>query len=214
MPPIEQSIHEAMILSKETRIRVLEGINEEQGNFADIREEQVKLSQEERSKINFLAFAIVGSVLGFSADSLQNPLVLIGLSLILLNSFLFGFVADAVQRNLNIRNAESALMDVRKTVKPYFDAYDDVVKLLDDPAFTPAAFQEKYNVLQNSYALYLEEHKQKNEGPRLAKKTKLGIGYWYFILFAIGITFLAVGLVLQNSPSSPMVFDHYWHQRR
>ncbi len=201
-----------MQMSKEIRIRVLETVNAEQTNFAGIREEQVKLSQEERSKINFLAFAIVGSVLGFSPDSLQNPFVIVGLGIILFNAFIFGFVADAFQRNLNIRNAEEGLSDVRKTVEPYFDAYEETGKYLDDPAFTKEGFQKQYDKLQNSYITYLEEHKKKNAKPRLARRTKLAIGHWYFVLFAAGLVIMGAGLVLQHG--SPKVADRYWHQWR
>ena len=195
---MEQTVREAMEMSKEIRIRVLEGVNAEQDQFAEQREEQVKLSQDERSKINFLAFAIVGSVLGFSPSSLQSPWVIVGLGIILFNAFLFGFVADAIQRNHNIKNAEGGIMDVRNTVKPYFDAYDEAGQYLDDPNFRPEVFQERYNKLQNAYTTYLEEHKKKNEKPRLAKRTKLGIGYWYFVLFAFGLVVMGYGLIQVN----------------
>ncbi len=198
--------------AKEIRIRVLEGVNAELSHFSQIREEQVKLSQDERSKINFLAFAIVGSVLGFSPDSLNNPLVLFGLGIILLNAFLFGFVADTIQRNLNIHNAEGGINDTKKIVVPYFDAYDELGKYLDDPALTPEGAQEKYSKMQDAFITYLEEQKKKNAKPRIAARTKLAIGYWYFALFAAGLIVLGAGLVMQHG--SPRASDSNWHQWR
>ncbi len=209
---IQQTIEEAMKQAKETRLHVLEGVNAEQTHFSQTREEQVKLSQDERSKINFLAFALVGTVLGLSPDSLHNPWVVIGLGIVLLNAFLFGFVADALQRTSNIRNAEQAIQDVRKTAEPYFDAYDELPKYLDHPAMTLDGFQEKYSKMQDAYVAYLEEHKKKNAKPRIAARTKLAIGYWYFGLFAAGLIVLGVGLVSQHQSTKAQ--DRYSYQWR
>lgn len=189
-----QSLTEVLEKSKEIRVRVSDDINTQRKNASDRREEQVKLSQDERSKFNFLAFAIVASVLGISPDSLQNPLVISGLGIVLFNSLLFGFIADCMQRNHNIKNCGEGIDLITGTVEPYYEAYDRMTSYLDEPDATNNGFQKKFDEMQKTYMEYLENSK-KAKKPQLAKKTKLAIGYWYFVLFTIGLLILGIGLI-------------------
>ena len=190
-----QNIQDALNNAREIRLRVLDDVTAQSTDISNKREEQVKLSQDERSRINFLAFAIVATVLGISPESLHDPFVVIGLVIILFNAFLFGFVADCIQRNNNVRNCERANDVSMKNVEPYYEAYDEMAKYPDCPQFTTEGFQQKFTAMQDAYVEYLEVAKMYRK-PRIASKTKLAIGYWYFVIFAFGIIILGTGLII------------------
>lgn len=180
--------------ASQQRLRTAEHLNEELKIFTNRREDQVKLSQDERSKLNFLAFTIAGGILGFRPESLDSPLVFGGLALLIFNSLLFGFIADERQRKHNRENFEIASEETRKAVEPYYDAYDELISYVDDPGKTMSGTQEKFSAMEQAYFAYLDFNKQNRRSPIYAKRTRLSIGYMYYFFFAFGLTLIAVGL--------------------
>ncbi|MDD4287241.1 MAG: hypothetical protein PHN33_02715 [Candidatus Peribacteraceae bacterium] len=194
--PLVTTLDNLIRQAKEKRSDAVEILRKEVVAISQTREEQIHLSQEERSKLNFLAFAIVGAVLGFSPISLQNIFVISGLAILLFNAFLFGYVADCCQRNSNIKNCDDALKELREADKPYAEAYDAIGRYIDDPSATPQGLQTKFNAMMDAAINYMDWRSER--GPRIAKKTRLGIGYMYFVLFALGLAVTGAGLVLDQ----------------
>ena len=154
-----------------------------------------------------VAFAIVGAVLSLSPELLGNAIVVIGLAVLLANAFIFGYFAECIQRNLNTKNAETAIAETKDAVKPYFDAYDAMLHCYDEHYSAEESvfrreFQGAFDNLQEKYIAYLEW--QKDREPRYAKRTKFAIGYWYFALFAFGLLIIGTGLVLKYNSSMQM----------
>jgi|GEM_PF-2871296 hypothetical protein len=200
--PIVQTTEQVIARAQQIRIRTLESVDQELQKHHGMREEQIKLSQQERSKLNFLAFGIVGAVLGLSPELLGDTLVAIGLATLLFDAFVFGYMAECIQRNLNIKNFEDAIKELQDAAKPYFDSYDAMLHYLDDHGNDKEdefrkGFQAAYDDHQNKYIQYLNW--QRAREPRLAPKTKLAIGYWYFAVFAAGLVIIGCGLFLRYS---------------
>jgi len=199
-----QTTQQVLERAQEIRLRTLEYVDQELTKHHLLRKEQIQLSQEERSKLNFLAFAIIGAVLGLSPALLGDVLVAIGLCTLLLNAFVFGYLADCIQRNNNIENFETSIKESQNAVRPYFDAYEALLLYWDEhcndePEAFRQGFQRVYDDLQEKYIRYLQW--QKNWEPRYAPKTKLAVGYWYFALFAVGLFTVGVGLFLHYYPA-------------
>lgn len=195
-----QTTEQIIERAQQIRLRTLEHVDQELTKHHLLREEQVKLSQEERSKLNILAFAIVGAVLGLSPELLGNVLVVFGLATLLFNAFVFGYLAECLQRNNNIKNLEGAIKELQDAVNPYFNAYDAMLTYLDNHGQDQTdefkkGFQAVNDDLQDKYIEFLKW--QKNKEPRYAPKTKLSIGYWYFAVFALGLVIIGFGLFLE-----------------
>lgn len=198
--PIVQTTQQAIERAQQIRLRTLESVNTELQKHHGMREEQIKLSQQERSKLNFLAFGIVGAVLGLSPELLGEILIAIGLATLLFDAFVFGYMAECIQRNLNIKNFEDAIKELQDAVKPYFDAYDAMLHYLDEHGNDNEedfrrGFQSIYDDLQNKYIQYLDW--QRSREPRIASETKLAIGYGYFAIFATGLVIIGMGLFMK-----------------
>ena len=201
--PLLQTTREVLERAQEIRLRTLEHVDQELTRHHLLREEQIKLSQEERSKLNLLIFAVIGAVLGLSPALLGDALVDIGLATLLLNAFVFGYLADYIQRNNNIKNFETGINELQNAVRPYFDAYESMLLYYDDHSHEEtetfrAGFQSAFDSVQEKYIEYLQW--QKNRKPRYAPKTVLAVGHWYFALFAISLFTVGLGLFLHYRP--------------
>ena len=155
--------------------------------------------------MNFLTFAIIGAVLGLSPALLGDVLVAIGLGALLLNAFVFGYLAECIQRNNNVKNFEAGINELQDAVRPYFDAYETLLLYWDEHSHDESetfrqGFQDVFDSLQEKYIEYLQW--QKNRKPRYAPKTRLAVGYWYFALFAVGLFTVGAGLFLHYYPSA------------
>jgi hypothetical protein len=192
--PYNTSLEHALEIQKKLRKSVSAAFANHMKSFAAVRESQIQLSQSERSKFNFLAFAIVGGVLSFRSDSLQSKWVLLGLFLILANAVLFGFVADYFQRKLNIRSAEKAAEALRDAFNPYADAYTEMGRYLDSPYRTQQGLQQKISNIEEKLGFYYEKNRDLSRRPIIAETTFLSIKYWYFVIFSIAILILGYGL--------------------
>ncbi len=152
---------------------------------------QQVLAMENRSKFNYLAFAVVGVALTFNPEALTNMWTVIGGAILLGNSLLFGYVADTVQLNLNMQKQIEEDIFYRNAYKPYAIAYDKYTRnILSEDL-------EKDLII--AFADYLEVNNT-HEVTR-PKKTKLSIGYWYFALFTLGFVLFSIGVTISSIPS-------------
>jgi hypothetical protein len=186
---------QARQLAYEKRIQVLEAVNHELDVSREGREKQIELSSGEKGTMNLLAFGIVGAVIGVSPEALCNPFVLLGLLILLVDGFFFGFWAEWEQRTNNIANFEAASNDIKSISRPYFDAYD---RFITHEPVNQKLFSEQ----ADAYVTFLEKHRELGEKPRFPKKHWLVIGKKYLWLYALGLVLLGGGLLYEYCLSS------------
>lgn len=188
---MELTPQQALELANIKRRQVLESVDKELETYRQAREEQIKLSGKEKSALSTLVFTIAAILMSFKPDILDNCFILIGLGILAIDSFVFGFVADWFQRGLNAKNYEDAMKTVVREVRPFFDAYDAFIS--KEPPD-----QTLFNMQQDAYIGYLEAQKNRSSKFQFAKRFWLNIGSWYLFLYAIGLLFIGIGL-LQNT---------------
>lgn len=177
----------ALKLAYEKRKQVLEATNAALTTYSQGRENQIQESTEEKTGLNTLSFGIAGAVLSFSPSSLENNFVIAGLLILILNAFVFGFIASWHQRRLNIKNYEDAIKETKDMARPFFDAYDQFI------SHEPPQ-QVLFEIQQDAYISYLDKQKEQSENFRVAKRSPLSAGGWYFLIFAIGFSIVCIGL--------------------
>ncbi len=185
---MEQTPEKALQIAYQKRVQVLEHTDDALKMYGEGREKQINSLLEETSNLNILSFAIVGSVLSFSPISIQNEWVLIGLFILLANALVLGIYAGWHQRRLNVENYEKAIKETTDIVTPYFDAYDDFIKV--EP-FSEALWQKQCD----AYIEYLEQQKNRGTKNRIAEKSPLSRGGLYFVLFTLGFLCTCIGIV-------------------
>lgn len=186
------SQQEALELAARKRREISGIVTGELDNYSKRREILVDQAEVERSKLNYLAFLIVGGVLGLSPEALQNNLVILGLSILLINAFLFGYVAQVIQRNLNMKHFEDAMSEEMSAISPYYEAYEQMLIDLDQ---SEVLSQRSFENVQDKFIEFHDWHKKKTIS--IAPKTKFAIGYWYLALYGIGLCTIGPGLVMK-----------------
>ncbi len=184
---MEKTPQEAIQIAYQKRLQVLEHTDEALRMYSQGRERQIELSEDEKANLNILSFGIAGAVLSFSPSSIENELVLFGLSILVANAFILGILAAWHQRRLNIKNFEKASKQVREIVNPYFDAYDDFIKI--EPLN-----EELWKKQHDAYIEYLEQQKNRGTKDHIAERSILSKGGWYYAIFAIGFLMVCGGL--------------------
>ena len=188
---MELTPKQALELAQTKRREVFESVDKELDYLRKEREEQARLSNREKSALSTLAFTIAAIVLSFKLDVLDNCWILLGLFILLLDSFVFGFVVDWYKRKLNVGIFEKAMKQVVDEVRPFFDAYDELIK--KEPPD-----QSLFNKQQDAYIEYLERQKKRSSKFEFPEKFWLDIGDGFLWLFGIGLLLIGIGL-LQDS---------------
>ena len=166
---------------------------EQQGNIlSQLRDAHVVLAMTNREKVNWLAFAIVGAALTISPHTLNSYWTIFGAGLMLGNALFFGYIADTQQININITNMTKQLTDMQTKYSPYADAYDAYSRNIN--ATTEARVIE-------TYIRYLDESNRQQ--PTMARRTKLSIGNWYFVLFVLGFIIFCYGIASTANNEKP-----------
>ena len=189
---MELTPEQALELANKKRREVLESVDKELEYLRKEREEQIRLSDKEKSALNTLAFTIVAIILSFRPDVLNNCYILFGLAILVIDSFIFGFVAQWFQRKLNTDNYEQAMKAVVGEVRSFFDAYDEFIT--KEPPD-----QSLFNKQQDAYVEYLEKQKSRSSKFQFAKRFWLNIGSGYLLLYGIGLTLIGIGLLKDSN---------------
>ncbi len=167
---------------------------ERQGNLiTDLREKQVVFTMEQKGKLNWLAFAVVGGALAFNPNALQSLWTVLGAMGLLLDALILGYIADVFQGNLNIKGLTDQLDTMRKDYKPYAGAYDKYTRNISD---------QTERVVIDSYIKYLDDSNGKE--PPLTKKTWLSRPKIYFGLYLICFSAFCFGIYETSQHPKPM----------
>lgn len=114
--------------------------------------------------------------------------MIFGLLILVLNAFIFGFIGSWHQRRLNIKNYEDAIKETKEMPREYFDSYD---RFISHEPLDQALFNE----LQDAYIEYLRRQKEQSAHFKVAQKSPLSSGGWYFVIFGIGFSLASFGLL-------------------
>jgi hypothetical protein len=158
--------------------------SERKGHLSEKRAEQVLNDFNEKSKINFFIFSIMGAMLALNPSSLKNSYTLAGIVILVINAIVFGWIAQTVQRAINIKYIDGGMKDTSEAYKPLQTAYH-----LPSPE-REAKFAEALEVFRKWFLARADS---------FAPRTILGNSWCYFTLLIVGLILLGVG-VYKNLP--------------
>lgn len=159
-----------------------------------LREAQVIEAEKERSKLNWLGFAIVGAAFTFNPEATTNPLAIIGSFIVVTNSFI-SYLAQAHQKKFNIAAYENGILEIKSAYDPYADAYYNFISRISE---------EGEKEVINKYADFLEKMNSRNI--LKPKKTPWAFPFYlYFAFYYLGVSLLGIGLILTAINSEKVV---------
>ena len=162
-------------------VKFNEKVNSEIKFLYNQAEKEAGAHFEERSRMNLLSFGIVGSILSFAPNTLNHPISLLGV-IILIGISLISLINIA-----NFRKA--SLIDFVKDTDLYLKKVAEVETAFDKYHQTNSK-ENIENILQK-----FDTFLSKEEISPSAKFINFRIESYYFLFFAIGLILTTTGLV-------------------
>ncbi len=145
-----------------------------------------------RNKVNYLAFAIVGSILALSPDSLNSFVVIIGISLLVFTAFILGYLQVENQTKLNIKNYEEGMDEIKKRVTPIQILRRNILTKLDTETDLSQKDYDEFNAEISKFVQWGETFPT-----MIAPKSKLSNLGHYMAWFGVSLVILGFGIANQ-----------------
>ncbi|MFH0770098.1 MAG: hypothetical protein V1926_01840 [Candidatus Peregrinibacteria bacterium] len=189
--------------------RVKEETDRNLQKYRELHEGERRIIDEEHSKMNILAFGIVGAVIALNPElSIDNLITVIGMAVLILNALWNFFIQDEqhhINRDFAWKKAEKLHAELSKLLDKYHELVDHQTEEKEKELMTAKnQFTENSNV--GSFAM--------------AQQTPWSLGRkLYFVVFAIGLFLIGAGFLFpvslhtKQTPSSDfrrIEYQNFW----